>query len=251
MTDNEPTELVARTCAACGVRRPAERVHVVPDRLRSIGHELVYGLCADCADADRLGALDAAVARDLLDLDAGDAVLSAVRVVRFCDLASAHPDRPSPRPWAHVDREALASWVTDWRRDHTERSGGPCAWCGMGLTPPDTKWRMWSRENRPAEVCGRCQHQFGSQIGGSDESRRDAAAVVLAGLIYRNRVSYRQGLGRQLEVIWWCESGRTKPNRVPFGHLDMPALRARMSAIFDAGGMRRPVWWSADRVVDW
>lgn len=251
---NEPeTEpaTVPRTCAACGAHRLTSVVRIVADRVRGGGREHCYGLCADCGPAEELGNLDAAVARDVLSLDVDDPVLDHIKVPRFCDLRLSTPDSPSVRPWAHLNAEALACQVAEWRDDHTERSGGPCSFCGIGTTPPETKWRAWRLNNEALVICGRCQVHMGAQLSNPDEARRDAAAVVLAGLVYRNRVAYRPGIGRQLGITFYKETGRSKPNPTPWAHVDVRQVRAHLVELFDAHALKRPAWWRADRVVEW
>jgi hypothetical protein len=243
-------EPLKRTCASCGASRPCDRVKITPDRVRGGGRELVWGLCNDCADADALGALDAAVLADVLDLDAGDPVLGHVRVPRFCDRGAHHPDRPTPAPWGHLDATDLAEKVTAWRTARAALAGGPCSWCGVGMTPVGTVWRNWSENNRPRSMCGRCSELFGKPSAGTD-AMRDVVAAMLGGLSYRNRTTYRHRLGAQLGVIFWHETGRTEPNATAWAHLDLDALRDALDDLFTAQALTRPSWWRRDRLVTW
>lgn len=248
-----PIEPIERTCAECGARRICARTKLTADTLRGDGREHLWGVCDDCARADDLGSLDAAVVRELLELPVGDEVLSHVAVDRFSDGPYRSPGKWNRDPWAHVLRAPLAAFVAEWRADRAARAGGPCTWCGMGETPPDTQWRMWTWQFRPAPTCGRCTSYFDApgRAGGNEQSTRDAATLMLAGLVYRNKVTYRPGIGRELGLLFWVESGKKTANSVPWAHMNVPAMRRRLEAMFESGGMKRPPWWRADRMVEW
>lgn len=237
---------VERTCAYCGTRRPCKAVKVTADRLRGSG-EHVWGVCDDCGPSVRVGNLAAVVVRDLLGLDPDDDALEHVGPVEFFhDRDAADPARPNATPWAHMNADDLAADVARWRRDEERRSGGPCAFCGMGTTPPGTAWN--------GNTCGGCRSEFGGLPVPNSGGNRDHAASVLIGLRHGGTTIRPLNLGAELGLVWWSESGQKRANRTPFGHLDIAAMRAVADELQRRTNyFSRPAWWSPDSVgtVEW
>lgn len=239
------------TCQACGARRPCLQWHVVPDRVRNLEH--TYGVCTDCSLSLRMGALRSAVAREILNLDPDDEVLghiTAQAVPLFIDEPGRVPERPNANPWQHVNHDRLAKWVADWRQDRDSRRGGPCAWCGMPVTPQGTSWRTMSLNGRSRATCGSCFGHIG-HLGTGSADARDLAAARIVGLTRRTHVVTPRDLGGLLGVEWWHETGAKHPNKTPFAHLDLRAIRAEMQRLVESRIVNVPAWWTPDRRGSW
>lgn len=240
---------VDRCCAHCGTIRLSQDTKITPDRVRGSG-EHVWGVCGECGPAARVGNLSAVVVCDLLGLDPDDPVVPHAVVESFYDADVRSPDRPNTSPWQHIDTDALASWVARWRQDIERRTGGPCSWCGMGVTPPGTVWQTFGKAGGTEATCGACHDRFGGIPLGRSGHNRDRAAAVVVGLERGSQLKIPLNLGAQLGFVWWHETGRKKPNNTPFGHLDATAMRTEAKRLADDNNyFTPPARWDPTQVV--
>lgn len=236
------SETPTRTCYACGIAEPTDRVKLTPDELR--GGEHLWGVCAAC-DIDTK-ALSAAVVAELLELPAGDEVLADIHPVRFAERSTADPSRPNRRPWEHVDKTVLADHVTARRRDMQRRqSDTPCHFCGTTVTPRG-RWQRTTGTGGNRSICGACQEQL------SNGDARDRAAAVLGGLTNARVTRIPHRLGSAVELLFWHETGRSTGSTKPWSHVDIRRLRSQIKELADQRKIGElPNWWDPDRVVKW
>ena len=216
---------VQRTCCDCGAMSACDPGSTeIRDGLG--GQALVYGRCRTCSSWRRSGDVDRRAAALVLGLDRGDALLDGLRVDRFGDQPHALPSRPNRSPWAHVSGADLATTVERKRLDVESRHGGPCGWCGVGITPQGSGWSTLNRQ----AMCGGCRERFADlESGGFDDaSMRTVAAAVVCGLSRGGQLHTPHRFGENLGLTFWSESGRTGANAWPWQHLDVASLRARV-----------------------
>ena len=234
-------EAPERACYSCGQATRSNQVRILPDLLRGEGAEHVYGVCDDCqTDPTRR------VLADLFGIAEDDPLVVAVDL--FSDAPLNTPDKPATA-WSHLDRDGIARRIADWRKDNEARKGGPCSFCGVGWTPPGTQWRRVGGSQALA-WCHSCQERLGGRDTRTDEARSYAAAV-LCGFEQGGAVTVPRMLGASVGLVWWHETGRSKANREPFAHLDIPGMRRQVSKLADQKALRLPAKWAEDRKVKW
>lgn len=232
-----------RVCSGCGI----EALSVGPVRIihsEVTGREDVYGTCEACNIPE--ASLSAAVLSEILDLEPGDPVLEHMSVTSFADDLATTAQRPNAEPWGHLNRPALAAEVAALRRDLTLRtSDTPCWYCGVNVTSRG-RWHRVNGSGGARSICGPC----GEQITGHDA--RDRTAAILAGLRRGGTTHIPHRIADHLGMLWWGETGRDKPNRAPFGHLDIRAMRATLVGLAERRAINRlPRWYDQSRRVEW
>jgi len=235
-------EKPVRACYSCGQATSSEQVKILPDLLRGEGFQHLYGECEDCStDPTRR------VLADLYGIKDSDPV--TVVLERFSDAPLNTPDKPAVAPWSHLDRDDIARQIAQWRQENEKRKGGPCSFCGVEWTAAGTQWRRVGGSQALA-WCHSCQERLGSKDARTDEARSYAAAV-LCGFEQGSAVTVPRMLGAAVGLVWWHETGRSRANKEPFGHLDIEGMRTEVARLADMKALRLPVRWVADRKVAW
>lgn len=210
-------------CGDCGADRRChiDSVFVAPDLN---GTDRLFGQCDDCRAHSLEMSLDRHAVALVLGLDNPDiSALDGIRVERFHDRSWATPREPNPSPWSHLDKQALARQVERTQTDLQARQGGPCAYCGITVTPPSTGWS--SSDGRPR--CGSCTRWL---AGRDARLQRSIAASVLLGRSTATSIELHPFLGSAAGLIWFSESGRTEGATYPWAHINLAALRERAEA---------------------
>lgn len=202
-------------CADCGIVAQCDvaTLHPVADIID--GRERIYGRCPACAAGGDLARQAIAL---LLDVDPDAIALDGLTVELFAQRPGSATSTPNTAPWGHLNRDALARRVAARRLAYEARRGGPCEACGVTVTPRGA----WQQSNT-GDRCGACQEWFG---GLTACKPRDLAAAVLLGQATLTMRHGPLGLGEQVGLLWWAETGRSEGNAWPFEHLDWDRIRA-------------------------
>lgn len=216
---DEVAALVARVhrpplaCRACGVATtedPAADGWPTCQRC----HDLTVA-CGHPA----LGAVAALL--DLDPIDMPDLARGRLSVPLYASTTGAAPDRPRP-PWGHVSTLARADVVDRLRTlvadDARLSTGGPCSRCGARWS---TRWDD-GPEGRPC--CATC-----STDGVHGYRTADQVTAELLGLL-----GTPPGCADEVGFEWAADSPHDSAD--PWGHLDVPALRARAAAAYPLPG---------------
>jgi len=230
----ELARLVNGTCCrSCGaLSEPVEDSVVTRSTLRG---PAVYGECVDCSTARRAKRLERHAAALILNIPEADRALTGIKVEAFSDLPHAHPSTPNPTPWAHLSLADLAVQVEENRADIAKRTGGPCAACGINVTPYG---RFQNASNVPGVVCEACYGRLWQQEPGIPV--RSRAAAIICGLSTPTSTMIPLGFAKQVGFEFWADSNRTEPNEHPFGHLSIKGMRARTKDLVASNQIGRP-----------
>ena len=187
----------ARTCWCCGfvVEVPAESATVIRTGLD--GADLEYGICGSCgALADEL---DRVVTAQVLGI-ALDAVDVPMTVARYADVPGARPSLPNARPWAHLDRTAVATALVDGRAKlHVRINPITCSVCGTNERFEDRGYTSGRCPSCDVRLFSGPEGYGVARPGAHPDWRRDEIASVLVGVPCRDR------LGQELGVRFWSE----------------------------------------------
>jgi hypothetical protein len=235
---------VERCCSMCGQVAVCDVGEVVI-RTDLAGDELVYGRCGVCR---RLGVdWRRHVAAMLLAVPVDSVLLDGLWLDSFCERPDANPARPNREAWGHVDRAQLAADADKARADLDRRQGGPCFVCGSTLTPVGTMWRSFERTGT---ACGRCISWLGARPANAANVRVIATTVLVGQSTPAQRVLGPPGVGVDLGLVLFAESGRTRGAVAPWAHLDLRALTARARELGIGTTVDPARWLLIDRWQD-